>query len=68
MRSRKEILKDFKICHLDELDCTKCSYYCDGICMDADKKMLEKEIIALLEKENDWLIEQISELFIFKKI
>lgn len=49
MRSKEEILKDFKICHLDELDCTHCSYYCNGVCMDGAQMLLEREVVELLE-------------------
>lgn len=54
MRSKEKILKDFKICHLDDLNCTGCSYYCDGDCTDGIQKSLEKEVVELLENSKSY--------------
>lgn len=48
MRSRKEILNDFKMCVEEHGECSKCSYNVNGVCTDNTDK-LDREIIELLE-------------------
>lgn len=54
MRSKEEILNDFKVCSGDGESCKGCSYNIGGLCSDSDFNELDKEVIELLESDADY--------------
>lgn len=54
MKSREEILKDYKVCKFSN-DCKGCSYFSeeDSFCLD-DNNCIERGIVELLESDVDY--------------